>query len=200
MVSSPNPTTLSGTKLQTLLEHRAKFVSFVHQHVASAHDAEDIVQSAFLRSVEKLESIRQEESVVAWFYRVLRNAIIDHYRRTASNERKFKELALHFSEEAPSSQIHREVCQCILPVVDQLKPEYRDALKYVDIEESSLKDFAAGHSISENNAAVRVHRARQALRKQVQITCGVCATRGCLDCSCSKPLAKGSPLTSEPTG
>jgi RNA polymerase sigma-70 factor (ECF subfamily) len=31
---------------------------------------------------------------------------------------------------------------------------------------------------------VRVHRARRALHKQLLHTCGVCAQRGCLDCTC----------------
>jgi RNA polymerase sigma-70 factor (ECF subfamily) len=29
-----------------------------------------------------------------------------------------------------------------------------------------------------------LHRARRALRKQVQVTCGMCATHGCVDCDC----------------
>ena len=37
---------------------------------------------------------------------------------------------------------------------------------------------------SSNNAAVRVFRAREALRKQVARACGACATHGCVDCTC----------------
>lgn len=193
MTSPRHSAIQSESRLRILLDHRSKFVAFVRKHVASSADAEDIVQSAFLRGVEKLATVREEESVVAWFYRVLRNAIVDHYRRSASNQKKTVELALEFSEKAvPGSETYRNVCQCILPVVDQLKPEYRDVLKLVDIEEFSVKDFAAEHSISKNNAAVRLHRARQALRKQVQITCGTCATHGCFDCNCKQSVPQRS--------
>jgi RNA polymerase sigma-70 factor (ECF subfamily) len=54
----------------------------------------------------------------------------------------------------------------------------------VDIDEASPTDLAQRAGISTNNASVRVHRARQALEKQVRATCGVCAEHGCLDCRC----------------
>jgi RNA polymerase sigma-70 factor (ECF subfamily) len=174
-------------KLATLLQHRAEFVAFVRKHASAAgtDDAEDIVQSSFLRAMEKLGTIRQDESIVAWFYRVLRNAIIDHYRRSSADEKKTQAFLADWSEESPLSfQIHQQICQCILPIVDELKPEYRDALKIIDIAEQPLRTLAAEQGISENNAAVRLHRARQALRKEVKITCGTCATHGCLDCKC----------------
>ncbi|MGZ7100373.1 MAG: RNA polymerase sigma factor, partial [Candidatus Angelobacter sp.] len=41
-------------------------------------------------------------------------------------------------------------------------------------------------SITAENAAVRVHRARKALRRQVELPCGTCAEHGCLDCHCQR--------------
>jgi RNA polymerase sigma-70 factor, ECF subfamily len=189
-----SPSTLSEAAFQQLLENRSKFVSFVRKHVNSPSDAEDIVQAAFVRSVEKADTIHDEESVVAWFYRVLRNAIIDHYRCRAVRDRGTEEFAREMRDlEArlefdPAAK--QEVCQCIWPVMDALKPEYRDALKAIDIEERCLRDLAHSSGITENNAAVRVHRARQALRKQVQVTCGACATHGCLDCRCQSAVSR----------
>lgn len=185
-MASASKSTLSDEKLSRLLERRANFVSFVQKHVNSKDDAEDIVQSACMRCVEKLESIREDDSVVAWFYRVLRNAIIDYYRRRASYNRKAEAFARDFKDElAPPQEIREQVCRCVIPVLGSLKPEYRDALTLVDIQDRSLKHLASTIQISGNNAAVRVHRARQALRKQVQITCGACATHGCLNCTCN---------------
>lgn len=183
-----NHSALSDAAFQQLLANRAKFVSFVQKHVNSSSDAEDIVQSAFVRSVEKADTIDDEESVVAWFYRVLRNAIIDHYRRRAARDRGTEAFAREMRDLdqrlAFDPSDRNEVCQCVKPLMDALKPEYRDALNLIDIEEKPLRELASTSGISENNAAVRVHRARQALRKQVQLTCGACATHGCIDCRC----------------
>lgn len=65
-----------------------------------------------------------------------------------------------------------------------LKPEYASALKRIELDGLAVKDYAAEVGISSNNAAVRVFRAREALRKQVARSCGTCADHGCLDCAC----------------
>jgi RNA polymerase sigma-70 factor (ECF subfamily) len=65
-----------------------------------------------------------------------------------------------------------------------MKPQYRQALTRIDLEEGSLADLGEEAGITAKNAAVRVHRARKALRSQAALACGACATHGCLDCEC----------------
>ena len=60
-----------------------------------------------------------------------------------------------------------------------------------DVDGVAVKDYAGTLGITAGNAAVRVHRAREALRKQVVRSCGTCAEHGCLDCHCA-PSGKGS--------
>jgi RNA polymerase sigma-70 factor (ECF subfamily) len=72
-------------------------------------------------------------------------------------------------------------------LAETLKPEYREALRSVEIDGSSVKDYALRAGISSNNAAVRVFRAREALRRQVIASCNTCAEHGCFDCTCGDP-------------
>lgn len=87
-------------------------------------------------------------------------------------------------EETPLPDAQAAICRCVEPLVDTLKPEYATALRRVELEGAAVKDFAQEAGITPNNAAVRVFRARQALRRQVRESCGTCAEHGCLDCSC----------------
>lgn len=176
---------LSPEALSRLVEGRQQFLSFLQKRISSKAAAEDILQAAFVRSLEKGGSVRDEESIVAWFYRLLRNAIIDYYRQQGSAERVSEQLVTHLEDhQEPDELFKGEICQCVMTLLDTVKPEYREALQAVDLSEGSLADLAAKTGISANNAAVRVHRARQALRKQVTTACGACATHGCLDCHC----------------
>lgn len=61
-----------------------KFLSFLSPRVEDRATAEDILQFAYLKAMEHGSEIRDDESTVAWFYRILRNAITDHYRRRAA--------------------------------------------------------------------------------------------------------------------
>jgi RNA polymerase sigma-70 factor (ECF subfamily) len=176
---------LAPEVLDVLLAARSQFVAFVEKRVGSRAAAEDIVQSAFVKSIERGGDIREQESAVAWFYRVLRNATIDYYRRTATavhaTERWAREVEVAVD---PSRDDVAEICGCISRVLTTLKPEYRSALELVEVGDSSLRDFARQQAISENHAAVRLHRARTALRQRVTQACGACATHGCLNCTC----------------
>jgi RNA polymerase sigma-70 factor (ECF subfamily) len=174
--------------LTKLLESHAQFLNFLRKRVSSPEVAEDLLQNAFLKSVEKSGEIRDAESIVAWFYRVLRNSVIDHYRNSGRNQQELIGILEDFEKYATATpEPENEVCQCINPLLENLKPEYREALTTIDLGDGSLADLASQAGITEGNAAVRVHRARQAMLKQVQMTCGACAEHHCVNCQCRHP-------------
>ena len=72
-------------------------------------------------------------------------------------------------------------------LVTTLKPELADVVQRVDLDGVPLRAYAEGAHITANNAAVRLHRARQALGRQLQRTCAagsIAALRDC-DCDCT---------------
>lgn len=171
--------------IATLVASHRELLGFLERRVGDRALAEDILQAAFVKGIERAGQIRDDESVLAWFYRLLRNAVIDHYRRTGASERRLEALAREAeTDDTPQPDTHDAICRCVAPLVDTLKPEYAAALRRVELEGAAVKDFAAETGITPNNAAVRVHRAREALRKQVQRSCGTCAEHGCVDCCC----------------
>lgn len=178
----------SAETVAVLADNREEFLAFLERRVGNRAIAEDILQEAFARGVEKLGSLREEESAIAWFYRSLRNAVVNHRRRHAVMSRGLEAFAgeLHTSQ-GPGTETHAAVCRCVSRVANALKPEYADALQRVDIEGEAVKEFATKAGIASNNAAVRLFRARAALRRQVQRCCGACAESGCVDCTCRAP-------------
>ncbi len=169
----------------TLVANHRDFLAFVEKRVGNRATAEEILQDAFVRSMDKLDTVR--ETAIGWFYRVLRNAIIDHYRRTASAERRNDAYAREEQNaEQGDEELQRVVCKCVAELAETLKPEYAAALRRVEVDGLSVKDYADEVGISSNNAGVRIFRAREALRKQVARSCGTCATHGCIDCTCGQ--------------
>ncbi len=171
--------------LDRIVAYQNKFLGFLEARVEDAATAQDILQSAYLKAMEHGSEIRDDESAVAWFYRILRNAITDHYRRGAARSRAHQV----FSNEAPVSyepELAQTVCACVGDVVHDLKDEYRTAIEQVDLGGKSVEDFAQTERISANNASVRLHRARKAIAKQLTMVCGACAEHQCLDCTCRR--------------
>lgn len=168
-----------------LVESHRQFLAFLERRVGSRAAAEDILQEAFVRGMTRADSLRSQESAVAWFYRLLRNAITDHFRKRLVERRALERLAAEPAHEpVPEPELTDAVCRCIRSLVDTLKPEYAAILRRIDLEGLTPTDFAREAGITANNAAVRVHRARLALRRQVEKSCGTCATHGCFNCEC----------------
>jgi len=153
------------------------FLGFLERRLGDRALAEDILQDAFVKTIGV--ELRDDEAVVAWFYRLLRNAVIDHHRRAGVQNRRLEEFA-----RMPPPDVERAICACIGQLATTLKPEYAEAIQRIEVEGAPLQTFAAEAGITANNAAVRVHRAREALRKQVHASCGTCAEHGCVDCTC----------------
>jgi RNA polymerase sigma-70 factor (ECF subfamily) len=177
--------------LSVMTENRRAFLSFLERRVGHRELAEDVLQEAFARGLDRVP-LGGEETILAWFYRVLRNAVIDHYRRQGATGRALGALARELTEEAEPSPDERDaVCRCVTRLSETLKPEYALALRRVEVDGISVQDYAAEAGITSNNAGVRLFRARQTLRKRVVRWCGACAERGCVDCSCGEPGSTG---------
>lgn len=179
--SSPEP---APDVVAALVANHRQFLAFLEKRVGSRAVAEDILQDAFVRGVAKLDTLRADESALAWFYRLLRNAVVDHHRRRGSSQRKLAEFEAELTTLDPLGAVHGAICRCVGELAATLKPEYADALQAVDVGGMPVKDYAARIGVSPSNAGVRVFRARKALLERVERCCGSCAEHGCLDCTC----------------
>ena len=171
-----------------LLANHCRFLSFLEARVGNSDDAEEILQDAFVRSVQKGDEIRDSENAVAWFYRLLRNAVVDHYRRRSAGHRFLETFARQLSDpdERADPTTERVVCECVQELVAVLKPEHADLITQVDLQGADVGTVAESMGITPGNVRVRLHRARVALRQEVERTCRTCATHGCMDCTCGK--------------
>jgi RNA polymerase sigma factor (sigma-70 family) len=174
-----------------LVANHRQFLAFIERRVGNRAVAEDILQEAFVRGMTKLDGLRADESAVAWFYRLLRNAVVDHHRRRGASERKLADFEAELETLDPRGDVHGAICTCVGELAATLKPEYADALQNVEIGGMPVKDYAARIGVSASNAGVRVFRARKALLEQVERCCGSCAEHGCLDCTCEGKAPAG---------
>ena len=180
--------------VNVLLENHRSFLNFLTRKVGDRELAEDILQDAFAKVIDRPELVPSDEGLVPWFYRTLRNAAIDRFRRRGAATRAIEAFAreLETSTE-PDPNTEAEICACVTRLAGTLKPEYAEALNEIDVQGEPVKHFAERHGLSATNAGVRVFRAREALKKRVIESCGTCADHGCRDCSCRNQRSKPSP-------
>jgi RNA polymerase sigma-70 factor (ECF subfamily) len=173
-------------KVKVLVENHARFLAFLKPRVGSQEVAEEILQAAFVKGIERSGTIREGETAVAWFYRLLRNALVDHYRHSAVERRGQERFAIENPEGTTEldTALENAVCACMGALIPTLKSEYAEVLRRVELEGVAVADVAAELGVTTNNAGVRLYRARRALRKRLEQTCGTCTEHGCLQCTC----------------
>lgn len=170
--------------VDALVDNYRRFLSFLERRAGSRASAEEILQSAYGRAIEKGVPADESEGAVPWFLAVLRNAVTDHHRRRAAEARATESIVGDGIPEIADPELRAEVCECFRRLLPTLRADYATILEQVDLEERSVSEVASELGITPNNASVRLHRARGALRRQLERSCGVCATHGCLECSC----------------
>lgn len=194
---------IDAKAIKVYLDNLAAFKAFLRRRLPSDEAAEDLLQQSLLKAIRKPDSMADKENATAWFYRILRNSLTDFYRARAAEGRKEEGLLNELMasgadrEEAPDAELMQEACACINRLLPALKPEYAEMVQRIDLGGEEPAAVAESAGITYNNLMVRLHRARRALRKSLEDSCGACTRHGCLNCTCEAgPVAGKNPLSS----
>ena len=74
---------------------------------------DELFHDAFVRGLHEAGDMLDEESAVAWFYRLLRNAVFDHYRHSAAGCKAMEAQSHETPEFDPgfdAADLERTVC------------------------------------------------------------------------------------------
>ena len=148
-------------------------MGFLRQRCGNARDADDATQDAFEAAARYLSGYRGETPLKNWLYRLASSACV-RMRRGRKNDHK-----LHDSfEEGQSSGVERmgRAVEAMLEArlsplkkaMDGLASVDRAVLLLRDGEELSTREVAEALQLSEPAVKARLHRARKAVKQQVE--------------------------------
>jgi RNA polymerase sigma-70 factor (ECF subfamily) len=161
----PMPSTTPAAGFAELYERHYEAVFRAALRVTgNPADAEDVVQTVFLRVMARSGDVEDLALPAAYFRRAAVNAAVDVLRRRGLR--------------AESAYDHQAPHVAVQPPV-LLKEQLRRALAILDSEDASLfllrhveglsiEELAATFQMEKNNVAVRLHRIRQRLRGEME--------------------------------
>ncbi len=154
-------TMTSSTNISELYERHSYAVYRTALRVTgNPADAEDVLQTVFLRILKREKGSEPESMPEAYFRRAAANAALDLLRRRVSHaETELKETSPHVSTE-DQSLLKEELRQAIAAL------DKDDAVLFLlrYIEGLSNGELASLFGQEKNNIAVRLHRIRQSLQ------------------------------------
>jgi RNA polymerase sigma factor (sigma-70 family) len=176
------PDSSSSEVAAKLLAHRHVFKSFIASRVGNEADAEDLLQTGLVKALDHAGEVKDGEKVVAWFYQLLRNVIIDHVRSRSAATKREEAWAINTVTLQDDKEAEQQICACFERMLPALKPMHAELLRRIELQDQPVAQAAADLGITPNNASVTLHRARGELRTKLVEFCGDCA---CLDnCEC----------------
>ena len=164
-----------------LARHGKSLFNFILRHVSNAIEAEDLVQTTFVKILQAAPSFDSRQKFTTWAYRIASNLCVDffrrqQYRKTASLDEPVREdddttLADSIADEtaAPGlrfeeKQLHAQVRRAI----QTLTEEQRAVVLLCYYESLSYPEIAETLGIPVGTVKSRMHNAMQRLRRQLQ--------------------------------
>src|SRR5579862_5589139 len=191
-VSTPTPSAFDESALvaqartgdtrafsELVSHYEGKIYRLAKRITQNDEDAEDVLQDAFLKAYEHLDSFKGDSKFYTWIVRIAVNESLMKLRKRKSDrtvpldepmdlgeETVAREIAVW--EDNPEQRYSREEMQKILDdAVEGLKPDFRTVFVLRDIEELSTEETAETLGISIPAVKSRLLRARLALREKL---------------------------------
>lgn len=137
--------------------------SFIVSRVKNESDADDILQDVFLKIHNNLQNLKDQSRIRPWVYQITRNLIADHFRSRNIN---YTETEIPDISDFPGSSLKLmdTAVEDLIQMMDELSPEFCEALCLTEIEGLSQKEYAERKGLSYSGAKSRVQRARIMLK------------------------------------
>ncbi len=138
--------------------------------------AEDILQDVFVKALAALEANRAPKNLVGWLYAAARTTVIDYYRAAKPTSELSDDLPEE--KEADDQYLHRQLAECLRPLILTLPPIYRETLLATDVNGRKFRQVAAEQGVSLSAIKSRASRGRILLKETLQACCHVEITDG----------------------
>jgi RNA polymerase sigma-70 factor, ECF subfamily len=175
--------TLAGDRdaYRVLVERHSRTVyRMAYRMMGNAHDAEDVVQEAFLRAFQKLKQFAGNANFGTWVYRIAANYAIDRLRQRNSEESK-REGSSRPSEDPlevdPLSRVQdmspsperlagsAQLAERMKAALNELSPAEKTAIVMRHWDGCGIEEIAMVLNANSNATKNTVFRAVQKLRR-----------------------------------
>ena len=182
---------MSSTVLEFQSIHdtfRPKILRYLTRFVGE-DEAEDLTQTVMVKVSEGLRNFRGDSTLSTWIYRIATNTALDKLRSRAmkwtgqqsgstgirtESEVESVESGIALEEQTPSVEatvIRKEMNECIGEFIDSLHETDKTVIVLSELEGFKNSEIAEILGISLDTVKIRLHRARDRLRKVLRTGC-----------------------------
>lgn len=158
--------------------YKDKVFQLCFRMLGNRHEVEDMAQEAFVRAYVNIHSFNTQMKFSTWLYRIATNLCIDRIRKKKPDYYLDAEIAgtdgldmysqVAADTQKPEDEVESlELQETIQREILKLPEKYRSVIVLKYIEELSLKEISEILDMPIGTIKTRIHRGREALRKQL---------------------------------
>jgi RNA polymerase sigma-70 factor (ECF subfamily) len=159
---------------ETYYERMCRYIaSMIHD----PDEAEDLAQETFLRAFQQRDSLRNQEAVIGWLYRIATNVCLDRLRQRArraplESETDLDDIPIEADTPSPEQTTEQnEMSACVQQYLADLPDDYRSVILLQDMYGLTGPEIAELLGVSLATAKIRLHRGRKRLRAALEAGC-----------------------------
>jgi RNA polymerase sigma-70 factor (ECF subfamily) len=168
------------------VEFHLKIGRYLERMVGKS-EAEDLAQEVFMKVNKGLDGFEGKSSLSTWIYRLATNAALDKLHSRPFRENELKKSINYIDDEseaegkdiftqekelsAEREAIRTEMNECIWEFVDKLPESYRTVIILSELKDLKNQEIAEILDISLDAVKIRLHRARERLKKEFEAGC-----------------------------
>jgi RNA polymerase sigma-70 factor (ECF subfamily) len=146
--------------------HNLAIYRYALRLLQRVENAEDAVQTTFLKFFTSLDQLHDPAAVKGWLYAIARHEVYSQFRRKR-NDGSIDDVEI-IDEATPHEQlVHKEEIELVQVMVTRLKTEHREVLHLLEYEHLSYEEIARVTGLSVSAVESRIFRARKELAKRI---------------------------------
>ena len=151
-------------------QHYAALCYFAFRVLKDQHEAEDVVQNAFMKLHASFADFNSEKTAKGFLYTCIRNECFNNLRHVKVHEKfaEFSQNTRQNDEQYLNSIIETEVLDAVYLSIEQLPEGCRNILKMTFFEEMKNQEVADKLGISINTVKTQKQRAVQLLKLRLK--------------------------------
>jgi len=150
----------------------------IFKMVRNHEETQDLVQEAFIKSYNALESFNKQYSFSTWLFKIASNNCIDHLRKrrlkTTSIDAPIRTDEGSITQDIPDNSysperdsLRNEMFDSVNSIIEELPEKYKKVINLRHKEDKSYEEIAQALDIPIGTVKARIFRAREILKKSI---------------------------------
>ena len=161
-------------------QYHDRIYRYVLRFMRNPGEAEDLTQDIFFRAYCRRDSLRDQQALVAWLYRIATRVCLDRWRQHTPELSFEGETGGHLVAAAASPHPsaleiaeRNETSECVQRCLEFLPDSYRAVIILRELYSLTAAQMASALGENLTTVKMRLHRARRMLRHVMECGCAV---------------------------